>query len=348
MHKHILAVCDREEDYIRHFLNYFSQPALRTTFPFEVRACTDPKNLRGIAEERELDLLLLSSAFSDNEAPGGSGYGAYLPQANRLLVLCESEKTIYGPDEVGKYQPMEAIMRRILEIAAESDLLEPMFNPLQSSHTRFIGVYSPVGRSLQTSFSFTLGQLLAEKQKVLYLNLEYCSGLGQMLKRDFHSDLADLIYYLHNADGRFLYRLDGTAVKIGGMDMIPPVLSGVDLMQVEAEEWIKLMNELSAMDRYDWIILDLSEAVRGLFEILRRCAKVYTILREDNFALAKQAQYEEMLRGMELEEVLEHTDYCRFPLFRSLPPGLEGLTRSELAEYIRQLVPELADQKMET
>ena len=67
---------------------------------------------------------------------------------------------------------------------------------------------------------------------------------------------------------------------------------------------------------------------------------MYTIVREDSFAQAKQEQYEELLRCLDCADVLESTRKCRLPLFRSLPGRLEDLTRGELATLVAELIEE--------
>ena len=101
-----------------------------------------------------------------------------------------------------------------------------------------------------------------------------------------------------------------------------------------------LLDELGQSGLYDYVILDLSEVVNGLFDILKRCFRVYTIVREDGFAAAKQAHYEELLTCLNHEDILENTRKCRLPLFRQLPQDLGNLTRGELAELVQKLIAE--------
>lgn len=126
-------------------------------------------------------------------------------KAEQVIVLAEGpdgpeglERAEGPPGEVwiDKYQSVEAVVRKVLELAAQKGLLPPAARVGNRQEMKLIGIYSPVGRCLQTTFSFTLGQLLARKHRVLYLNFECFSGLGKMLRQEFQADLSDLIYFL--------------------------------------------------------------------------------------------------------------------------------------------------------
>ena len=261
-------------------------------------------------------------------------------EAGQVIVLAEGGEGPPGELWIEKYQSVETVVRRVLELSAERGLLPPAARVGERQGMKLIGIYSPVGRCLQTTFSFTLGQLLARKNKVLYLNFECFSGLGKMLRQEFQADLSDLIYFLHNGDGRFPYRLEGMTQKVNGLDYIPPAFSCLDLQRVEKEEWLALLDELGQSGLYEYVILDLSEVINGLFDILKLCFRVYTIVREDGFAAAKQAHYEELLACLNHEDILENTRKCRLPLFRQLPQDMENLTRGELAELVQKLIAE--------
>ena len=261
-------------------------------------------------------------------------------EAGRRIILSEGRDGPPGEQWIDKYQSVEAVVRKVLELASDAGLLPPAARAGGREGMKLIGVYSPVGRCLQTTFSFTLGQLLARKHRVLYLNFECFSGFGKMLRKEFQADLSDLIYFLHNRDGRFPYRLESMTQKLNGLDYIPPAFSCLDLQRVEKEEWLALLDELGQSGLYEYVILDLSEVINGLFDILRLCSRVYTIVRDDGFAAAKQEQYEALLTCLDHEDILENTKKCRLPLFRQLPQGLEGLTRGELADLVRGLIEE--------
>ena len=58
---------------------------------------------------------------------------------------------------------------------------------------------------------------------------------------------------------------------------------------------------------YETIILDLGDSVDGLYDILRKCSRIYTLYIEEGAAEAKLIQYEENLRNAGYADVLSRT-----------------------------------------
>ena len=237
-----------------------------------------------------------------------------------------------------KYQSSEQIIKELLDWIAREGILGR--TTIDSKELKLIGVYSPIGKCMKTSFSFLLGQLLSKKHKVLYLNMESYSGLGKLLQKDFSTDMSELIYYLQNSKEKFIYRMGSMTERVGELDILPPFDSFLDFISVSQEEWISLFKEIERGSDYEYLILDLSDAVQGLFDILRLCDVVYTLSREDGFAMAKIAQYEEVLKKSNYEDIWKKTKHCTIPAIKNLPPGLLQLTYTELAEFVRTKIEE--------
>ena len=72
---------------------------------------------------------------------------------------------------------------------------------------------------------------------------------------------------------------------------------------------IIMWNKYQSLEKciYEAVILDLGDAVNGLYDILKKCSKVYTLYIDDETAQAKLKQYEENLRTAGYADVLEHT-----------------------------------------
>ena len=241
----------------------------------------------------------------------------------------EKERGIY------RYQAADLIAARIREVAG-----------LTTGHSevngasKYIAIYSPVGRCLKTSFSLTLGQMLANSYRVLYLNFENYSGFGRFLKAQKASDFTDLFYYFRNMPDEFFTKMEESAISVNGLLIIPPALSYLDTESIGEEEWDKFFQAVSDSGRYDYILLDLSDYVKGLYRILQKCSIIYTLAPADGVAMAKIQQYETILSEMHCEGILNHTKKLTPPIFKKIPIEPEELLHSELADYVRRITEE--------
>lgn len=77
-----------------------------------------------------------------------------------------------------------------------------------------------------------------------------------------------------------------------------------------------------------------------MFDLLRLCDLIYTIVCEDRPAGSKMDQYEHLLRVQEYEDVLEKTKKQRLPHITEIPGQIEQYTRGALADFVKRLVRE--------
>lgn len=326
MKKKILALCDEEKEYLQQLTDYLQK---KESFPFEIHAYTGPLGLVECETGKEIEMLLVAESAYTYEV-------SQLP-ANQILILGENLQTAgVGLPRTDKYQQAENIYRFIMDQYVQHGNLDGK-QLCEKSKAAIIGLYSPVKRCLQTSFALTLGQVLARDYKTLYISFEHYAGWNGLLRKEGGKDLSDLLGYLDEGE-KFSYRIRLIERKVGNLWYIPPVYAGQNLVYVTAAEWVKLIKRISAEGGYDYIILDLSESLQGIFELLRLCNRVYTIVCEDKPARSKLEQYEHLLRMQEYEDVLEKTKKQQLPRISELSGQIEQYTRGELADFVMRLV----------
>lgn len=328
--KRILAVYDSEGNYAYRLMEYLS---VREGLPFEVHAFTGKESFLAFAKDAQIECLLIAESLFEK-------WGEEV-QAAHTIILNESGKL---PDnqihQINKYQACSAILKEIMEYYTGQQASD--LKPIRTSakHMKVIGLYTPVKRALQTTFSLSLGQLIARNHKTLYLNFEYFSGMDKILQRDFQTDITDLMYFYECAREKMLYKLESMVENVGGLYFIPPVDAYPELQKIPGEKWIELFEEIGAVSDYEYLLLDLTEGVDNLFSILRACDKVYTLTREDTLAIAKMEQYEAMLKQLEYEDISVKTKHWKLPIFKELPIRFDDMTYGELAGYIKNVVLE--------
>ena len=170
-----------------------------------------------------------------------------------------------------------------------------------------IGVYSPIHRIGKTKFALRLGQKMAAKIPVLYLNMEGYSGGDHYFPGGAGQDLGDLLYDFRQDTDDCGLKLSAMAGQAGRLDYILPMRNEWDVRSVRKKEWTGLLDMIFEKCIYEAVILDLGDAVDGLYDILRKCARIYTPYICEGAALAKLKQYEENLREAGYEDILKRT-----------------------------------------
>ena len=332
MDKRILAIFDSEEGYAYRLMEFISG---KTNLPFEVYVFTEENKFYSCARVQDIECLLISESVYKKEVD--------TLKIPHIIILSESGENLNKAlHHVNKYQSCENIFHQIIEYYTNKSEDVPTVIGTKLQSMKVIGIYTPIGRCLQTTFSLTLGQMLARKQKVLYLNFEIYSGFSRMLCRNFDSDLSDLMYYFSCAREKLSYRLESIVETVNGLDFIPPTEIYQNLAGIRGEQWLDLFQEIEKTGKYEYLILDLTDGVMDLWEILRECNYVYTISREDGLSIAKIEQYERILEKVGYGDISAKTVKWKLPIFKQLPVRFEELTYGELAAYIKSNVfPEL-------
>uniref|UniRef100_UPI004056D093 hypothetical protein n=1 Tax=Acetatifactor sp. TaxID=1872090 RepID=UPI004056D093 len=328
--KDILILCDREEEYARLMTDFMK---LHKELPWEIHTYTAANILLQEECKREISMLVVAE----------STYSEEMKALRPLCTVILNESGLMkweSMENVNKYQQADHVLRSLLEIYA--GIAGRQLPGLAGDFdTKFIGIYSPVRRSMQTSFALTMSQMLSVENRTLYLNFEHYAGVVELLPDMQTKDMADLLYFLDTDKDRFRLRMQAMIQQKGSLDYIPPMKAGQNLLTVTMGEWIRLLKKIAELGEYEYVILDLSESMQGLFDILRICTKVFTLTQEDCIAQSKLVQYEQMLALYEYEDVLKKTCKCKMPQIRKLPKDLEQYTKGDMADYVRRQLKEL-------
>ena len=326
MKKNILAICDKNEEYVTKLMNYILE---KRTMPLEVHSFTDIECLRKFIKGGGADILLVDEEILDEEIEAIA--------KKELLVLSEnggvSDKN--GHKIICKYQSLENIMREVMDYYSEK--ASPVLRMQNQSPTELIAFYSPVKRCGTTTLALAMGQALSRDKKVLYLNLEEYSGFHQLLGENYMMNLSDLLFYIGQKKTNFPCKLAGMVQTRGKLDFIPPVISPLDIKNVDRATWQKFFGEL--MDcGYDAVIVDFASLAEENIEILRNCRRIFVPVLEDEASMAKLEQFEAILRIFDSEEILDRMEKIKIPRVNQILNSFEGAESEILQGYARRLL----------
>lgn len=342
------VLCDPELDYARQMAAFLEKDR---DFPWKVAVYSDLKDAEQYLQEKEGAILLLAESLAEE-------LQNQFPRVHMVLLNESGRLRFPEIEQIDKYQAAENVRRELLSLFVRQE--QKIYPEIRKEkETVVIGLYSPVGRCLQTGFSLAYSQLLARKQKVLYLNLGYYTGVWELeaemflkegeekfpAERRLHDsgqgiqpDMSALLYYLEEEPQKFRMYMKSMIQRRGDWHFIAPMRNSTNLPGVLEKDWLSLLERCKTAGEYDCIVLDLSESVQGLFELLKECDHIVTIVKEDVISSNKVRKYEYMLERSGYGYLSERTKKLILPVFEQLPQNLEEYTRGPLAEYVEELM----------
>ncbi len=291
-----VVICDCEKQYAKNLLQIFSGKKLNG---IRLYLFDTPEEAAVFAAKETIHILLIASEYFQSTE-------SLIPAEVCFILTREfAEKEEADRNVIYRYQSAEAIWNHMMEDVKNGNDIK--YLPLEAVEGELIGIYSPIHRIGKTQFALELGKRLAEKEPVLYLNLEEYSG-GKWYFPDMQEQtMGDLLYYCSQGRKDLGLRISSIVGQCGKLDYVSPISCVQDLRAVSENEWFTLLECILEQCVYGKVILDLGDSIAGLYSILLRCDTIYTPVIEEAAALAKLSQYTENLRKMGKEEILEKT-----------------------------------------
>lgn len=296
MSSKILVICDWEDGYLAALAAYI---AGRKELDIRVITCKTVQGAEAIQKEMQVDYLFISASFKEEERS--------LLRAKKIFILAEAEyRSCEKETEViYKYQSgdmiLSALIKSLSDDEAEDGLLIKAGN---KGSCKIIGICSPAQRIGKTKYALELGQKMAVKENVLYLNLELFGGYGGDFPEESKQTLIDVLYYSRQESKNLNLFLTTMAEQMGGMDYIAPAPVSEDVKAVKAEEWTSLLEQIARGCFYETVILDIDEGIQGLYKVLSACGEIHLLTVNHPEAEAKIRQFEQELTLLGYEDLL--------------------------------------------
>ncbi len=287
--------------------------------------------------EEEAALLLKDPDVSGLLLEGRAAVGRFQEMEAVKIVLTEVPGDPDGAEAhtVYKYQDLKEIAFRIREALLRTTQKTERGG---LSGARYIGVMSPVGRTLKTGFCLTAGRLLSQREKTLLISFEAFSGFSVLFGRPFERGLSDLLYAQETGTGPD--GLKDTVFSFHGLDVLPPAAAPEDLYGTAPGKIRRLVGEIAEAGAYRKIVLDLAADLRLAAGVLPLMDRIYVPVRSDPMSAGKTAEFRDWLgrvlgqEGPPVQEIL-------LPDVREGPDPREFTERllwSGLGAFVRELL----------
>lgn len=288
-----LVICDSELCYANSLAENILQ---RKELNVKVYTFTNLEKVIQFLQEKKIHILIVDEGCTFEERSRVGAEQIFVLMQGGVWELGENEQAIY------KFQCADQIIHQVFETYVEKTN-EDVLRHFRKNPTRLEAIYSPIRGIGKTSFAIALGKERAKRERILYLNLEEYAGFEEEISDENMLNLGDLLYYVRQNEGNLGIRLQSAIKSIGELNYVPPIFLSADLKEVPFEEWKAFFEQMMGLGLYDTILLDLSESVKGLFEILQMCDKIYMPIREDEISNQKLRRYEICLERLQLSKI---------------------------------------------
>lgn len=328
--KKTMAVYDSDPFYAERLSDYVNR---KETGMFQAQAFTSKEKLEAYMKEHGVDVLL---AGEDTDL--GTLEGRYEGQP---IFLSEERKGPGGKKrEIYKYQSGDDIIREVMACYCEMPGTPEGYGSGMHRMRRVIGVYSPVGRCGKTFLAFSIGQILAKEERVLFSSFDAFSGLSGLMGERWKRDLSDLVYYYKQ--GRLnAIRLNTVLHFIGDMAWLPPMRFPEDYSQISAEELVGMFEEIAGEGNFETLVLDIGAFGKQVLPFLNLCQIVYMPVKDDEVARAKIREFEEYIEEQGSQSMQDKIRKRHVPAVmgnRRMEHFPQELAWGELGDFVRNML----------
>lgn len=331
MNTRTLVIYDDEKQYANLLTDFFTS---KKDIPFQTVTFTDKSKLIQFLISQEIEILLISASSLDEEIETCNIKEIILLSEGSMPIEYSKYPSIY------KFKSAEEIVREVLEkyieIESDKELLV-----VKKGEAKVIGVYSPVGRSGKTTFAIALAQILSEGHKTLFVSFEEFAVFQNDMDISSPGNLADLMYYFKQNPETVSIKLQAIVQKINSLDYVSPIYYARDLRETTTEEWKALLDHISSVTSYEYIVLDIGDMIGDLLSMLDYCNQVFMPTVDDKLSEMKINKIETVILQSDKEKLLNKIIKTKAPRPENNymeERWIETVGLGNVGDYIRALL----------
>ncbi len=333
----LISIMDFDENYAVLLADYFRK---KSGLGYDIKVFTELDALIEFSLINFSDILIISEEFISSIDSLKNIGSIFILFENSILHEETNYKCQQEYESLYKYQSSENIIHDVMAGYANIPQKHVFSNFLPKS-SKIISVYSPIKRCGKTSFSLTLGCLLARNESALYINFEEYSGFSFFSSREHLGDLSDLLYFYKQNKNNLDKKLLSLSHTLHQLNYIPPMRFSLDLRQIDSKEWVLFINDIVSLGRYSTIILDLSDCIKDVTGLLDISDTIYMPIVNDGVSVKKVADFYGAMKILNQSDTIEKITELTLPE-QSYDPAvvnnMEQLLFGSMGRYVQTLI----------
>ncbi len=244
-----IAVFDKDTFYTERLIKKFCEKYLKQT---SVSAFTDEKMFAAELASQHFDFVLIDQGCMDLRT--------IIPEKAVIAVFVKDNTIdeIESIPAVGKYQKVDSIYKRIVDIYAENSAgIKVRRGGRKSTTVMFTSVQGGCGTS-SLAAAYALNRARNGKY-VFYLNLETFGSSNSYFYGEGQGSFSDIIYALKSKNVNLAMKMEAVTRKDeSGVEFINGCRNAFDMMELKDSEISDLIEGTEAAQEYDLKVIDYS------------------------------------------------------------------------------------------
>ena len=242
---------------------------------------------------------------------------------------------------VYKYQEVNKIVDEILRQIGE-EIKNVTENGRILGKMQILAVYALSENEYQLPLAVTLASILAEKKRVLLIDMQENSGLSQLMDCENMLGLEELLVMAE----REKYSKGRMVSCIGHLDktdVVYPVNNTECLCEVQNQTYERLFGILRQEMNYETIILNMGSRFVGFFDLLESCQEIYLMKSRGGLGQWREKEFMAELEKHGNQNMVQKLRQIQIPIMASPVISCERLVEqwkwNEFGDSIRKLMP---------
>ena len=118
------------------------------------------------------------------------------------------------------------------------------------------------------------------------------------------------------------------------------MLNPANLQDISEDMWLNILEILRKSGLYDYIIVDVSDFIQGVFSVLRESQTIFSLIESDSQACTKWQQYSSLLRESGYGDVLNKTKTSEVPYISAYSVNLQEGMQGPMLEFVAKVAKE--------
>ena len=243
-----VAILDKDQSYLSRIVSVFGA---RYAEKLQIYSFTEKELAIGTLDSARVDVFLVSDAFEI--AP------ADVPKRCALVYFVDSADidSLNDCPAICKFQKAEQIYKQLLSIYSENVGNKSGIKGA-AGNTKVFVFSSPCGGTGTSSVAAGCAVHFARKGKrTLYLNLEKYGSSDVFFSAEGQFDMSDIIYALKSKKANLPLKLESCLKQDhSGVYFYSQPKVALDMLELKADDILRLINELNILGIFDYIIID--------------------------------------------------------------------------------------------